>query len=476
MDTLFRTIDLALGEEIATVLTNGVTVTLKLLGMDTQCDELRQAIRHVDLKVAIDGQTFDLCMGNYHMPITAEPVRIDCPITRLLAANVNRADRIAIRKDARFRLWPADSPLTPKGTFMMPIKQRLFCSATQMGHAPTWVDAGENPAAKGIYYHNGLDFGGADGIDEVISSSDGIVICRGDKYLEEHCHAMVEPRYDRVYVLDAKGWRYKYSHLDSIDPGVTLGAKVTLGQTIGHLGKEGGSGGWAHLHYDVAAIAPTGEWDLLEAYPFVVEDYCRRYRPGVVAIARPQQLIPTGGVASLDGSRSFSSCRIATHEWILSDGTRHQGAQVQKRYEKKGEYSETLKVTDERGRVSYDFATILVKDPTDVAPGKGATRSPYFGHHLHLAAYPTLGLAAGTPVTVFVRVFSTEHGEERLDFGDGSSPVFVKSHEGKHDRHFKPGYAMSRHVYDGPGYYIVTASRDDEEGATATQRIWVHVD
>lgn len=119
---------------------------------------------------------------------------------------------------------------------------------------------------------------------------------------------------------------------------------------------------------------------------------------------------------------------------------------------------------------------MLVKDPTDVVLGKGATESPYFGHHLHLAAYPTLGLTVGTPVTVFVRVYNTEHGQERIDFGDGSPPVFVKSHEGKQDRHFNPGYAQSRHTYEEPGDYTVTACREDEEGAAATQQLWVHID
>ena len=41
-------------------------------------------------------------------------------------------------------------------------KQRWFASGTQMANEPVHVDGGENPLVKQVYYHYGLDMGGAD--------------------------------------------------------------------------------------------------------------------------------------------------------------------------------------------------------------------------------------------------------------------------------------------------------------------------
>lgn len=39
-----------------------------------------------------------------------------------------------------------------------------------MANVPTFVDGGDEPARKNIYYHSGLDIGGAEGMVNVVAA------------------------------------------------------------------------------------------------------------------------------------------------------------------------------------------------------------------------------------------------------------------------------------------------------------------
>src|SRR6185436_2972868 len=104
---------------------------------------------------------------------------------------------------------------------------------TQMANEPTYVDGGDKPERKKIYYHNDLDFGGCEGLVDVVSATDGLVVSVAGKTLPEHADSPARPRYDGVYLLDERGWYYRYSHMQSIDPAIQLGAKVKRGQKVG---------------------------------------------------------------------------------------------------------------------------------------------------------------------------------------------------------------------------------------------------
>jgi murein DD-endopeptidase MepM/ murein hydrolase activator NlpD len=69
-----------------------------------------------------------------------------------------------------------------------------------------------------------------------------------------------QTRYDRVWMVDGRGWYYHYSHLSAIEPAVAAGAIVSRGDPLGRLGREGGSGGWPHLHLEIKSRQPSGEW------------------------------------------------------------------------------------------------------------------------------------------------------------------------------------------------------------------------
>jgi hypothetical protein len=149
---LVRVIDLNTGDSQVVELSAGAKVTVKLLDVQESRDDIRSAVRSVRVKVAVDGTTITLNSGNYHLPQSVAVVRIDCPITKGYLSNSDK-DAWGLEKDARLRLWPADSPLLRPGTFRYPARQRWFASATQMANGPVYVDGGENPAVRKIYYH-----------------------------------------------------------------------------------------------------------------------------------------------------------------------------------------------------------------------------------------------------------------------------------------------------------------------------------
>ena len=390
---------------------------MKLLGVEETRDGLRAAIREARVTVEVNGQPATLVSATYRLPLTVAGVQIDCPVTKGYYKNCDPfEDSWGLDKDARLRLWPAGSPWTAPGTFAYPIKQRWFAGPTQMGNEPSFVDGGDAPTGRPIYYHSGLDIGGCEGLVDVVSASDGLVVSAGGKALPEYPEIPFYKRadYDYVYVLDSQGWFYRYAHLKSIDPAIRPGERVRMGQKIGVLGKEGSSGGWSHLHFDIKARQPSGRWGIQEGYAFLWEAYRREHKPRVLAVARPHQLASVGEIVALDGSRSWCAAgAVARFEWTFGDGSTADGPRVRRTYDRPGSYSEVLKVVDARGRVDYDFAVVQVIDkarPGELPPT------------IHASYAPTQGLRPGDAVTFKVRTFRTTAGSETWDFGDGSPP------------------------------------------------------
>ncbi|MDP2895301.1 MAG: PKD domain-containing protein [bacterium] len=462
---LVRAVELNVGESQEVELCDGTKAHVKLLSLEDMRDSLRDAVRAATVTVEVNGQSATLTCSTYHLPKTLAGVLIDCPITKGYLKNSR--DAWGLAKDARLRLWPEGSPLTAPETFAYSVKQRWFASDTQMANEPTFVDGGEQPDQKNIYYHYGLDFGGAEGIVDVVAATDGLVVSAGDSILPGYENTPAAPRYDVIYVLDDQGWYYRYSHLYTIDPTVQPGRQVKMGQKIGVLGKEGGSGGWSHLHFDIQSRQPSGKWGTQEAYAFVWEAYLREYAPKLIAVARPHCLAWTGEKVTLDGTRSWSeSGSIAGYDWTFCDGTTASGQKVERAYSQPGTYSEILKVADDEGRVAYDFAVVQIidKEHPDQLPSS-----------IHAVYAPTFGIKPGDPITFKVRTFRTTFDNETWDFGDGSPPVAVKS-DGNVKPLAKDGYAVTAHSYEKPGDYIVRVERSNEHGHKAVGRLHVRVE
>ncbi len=460
----FRTVELNKGESAEVILSDGGKVSLRLLGVQHKRDSVCDAVRQVRAELEVNGRTVQVSSGNYNLPVKAGNCRIDCPVT-FGYYELSDKDRWALDKHARFRLWPADGSLWGKGRFVYPVRQRWFATDTQMANEPCHVDAGEQPGPRKIYYHSGLDFGGAERLIEVVSATDGLVVCSGQQVLEGYKAEPVEPRYDVVYILDERGWFYRYSHFYDIDRAIQPGRRIKAGEKVGLLGKEGGSGGWSHLHFEIVSRQQSGRWGTQASYAFVWEAYIREYRPKVLAVARPHRLAKVGEKVVLNGSKSWCASGELSYEWTLSDGTRASGATVKKSYSEVGTYSEILKVSDGGGDTAYDFCKVQVfgGEDAEVVPPS-----------IHAACWPTTGLRAGEPATFKVRSFSKQRVGETIDFGDGGKAVTVYS-DGNRKARAREGYAVTEHVYERAGDYLVRARCVDKAGNKGTVNLHVRV-
>ncbi len=461
---ILRAIDLTLGETAEVVLANGSVAKVKLLALDEKTDSMAKAVREAKVTIEVNGEQAVLTSANYHLPRIVGGVQVDCPITRGYNANSGE-DSWGLEKDARLRLWPAGSPWIEPGTFVYPLKQRWFATMTQFSNEPTYVDGGDKPDRKKIYYHNDLDFGGCEGLTEVIAATDGLVVSVANKTLDGYALTPVRPRYDVVYLLDERGWYYRYSHLHTIDAAITPGSRVKMGQKIGILGKEGASGGWTHLHFGIKSRQPSGKWGTQEAYAFAWEAYVKEQQPDVIAVARPHHFIRAGETITLDGTKSWaSSGTIESYLWTFTDGSTSLDAKPVRTYDQPGSYSEQLKVTDAAGHTSYDFAIVQVigTDERNIPPS------------IHPTFYPTQRLKPGQSITFKVRTFR-DHGGETWDFGDGTPAVNVTS-DGNAKPLAKDGYAITEHAFAKAGDHIVTVQHTNERGERAIAHLWVRVE
>ena len=191
--------------------------------------------------------------------------------------------------------------------------------AIRGGSLPDGSDGGEAPSNKKIYYHYGLDCGGAEGLVDVIAATAGRVISSGTNRLAGYEESPAKPRYDVVYLLDDRGGYYRYSHLQSIATAMRPGATVQLGQKVGVLGKEGGSGGWSHLHFDITSRQPSGLWGIQEGYAFLWEAYQREQKPQRLAVARPHHFVFAGEKVVLNGAKSWSAAGATARLHVTVD-------------------------------------------------------------------------------------------------------------------------------------------------------------
>jgi len=470
-EPLFRVVDLDVGQSADVTLTSGKTVTVKLVDLKEHRCPMRNAVRRAVATVEVDGKQAELTCATYNLPQTVGPVQIDCPVTRGYVTNLDRKTNVwALDKAARLRLWPTGSPWVRPGTFGYPVNQRWFASDTQMANDPCYVNACDVPGKTRIYYHYGLDFGGAEGMVDILAATDGVVVSMGGKTIAGKHPPQISGRYDVVYLRDDRGWYYRYSHLMRIDESLKLGRRVKIGRKIGTLGKEGGSGGWSHLHFHIIMPQPSGRYGITDGYAFVFEAYRRLHETKLIAVARPHLVAWAGQSVTLDASRSWhagGAKHIRRYEWQFTDGKAATGPTVKHTYAKPGHYTEVVKVTDDVGRVDIDFAVVQVFDKAKPLPVPPA---------IHAACWPTTGVHVGHEVTFKVRTFGVrpDEGRETWDFGDGSDPAYTRS-DGNAKSLAKNGYAVTTHRFAKAGHYIVTVSRTDDRALTATARLHLTV-
>ncbi len=463
LNPLFRSIDLDAGASRKVTLPGGTEATVTLLSVKGNRDPVRKALRGAEVSVDVNGVRGTIPCATYHLPTELGGVRIDCPVVKGYLRSYSNP--WSIKSDARLRVWPKRGPLIRPGTFTYPVKQRWGAAGTLFDNE---IGDGELYGSERIYYHQGFDFGGADRMVPICAATDGVVVSARGKSLDA-IPACVKPRYDVVYLRDPRGWYYRYSHFDAIDASVRLGGKVAIGQQIGVLGKEGASGGWSHLHFELIRPQAGGAYGSDSMYSFLHQVYQEKNHEPVIAVARPQVLGFAGKPIRLDGSRSWSASgrEGVKYEWTFDDGTKAAGVKIEHVFAKPGRYRPVLKVTDKQGNVDYDFGKITVADP-DVPSGKWC--------YLHAAYWPTRNIHAGDEVKFLVRSFRFKpvRGDEVWDFGDGSPRIRTRS-DGAVDHHNKNGYAAAKHCFEKPGLYIVTVHRINGDGQRAVEKLDVRV-
>lgn len=463
-------VDLNVGESQTVQLSNGEKVLLELVERKIERDPVIEAVRSAQIRVNVNGKPVELFCSNYHLPITAAGIQIDCPAIKELDLEGGSSYYRAIEKDARLRIWPKDSPWIAPGSFQYPIRQKLFLTKTQMNNEHVYIDGGERPGAKKHGYHTSCDFGGTEGMVEIVAATDGLVVSAADQVLDGYDRDPVRKRYDVAYILDGRGWFYRYSHMKSID--VKPGDIVQKGSRIGILGKEGGSGGWSHLHFGILIVQPSGKWGEAVPWPYVWESYVREYKPDLIAVGRPHKVGVVGSPIQLDGSLSWTqNGQKPSFQWTLSNGKKSSESKVKMVYDQPGLYCEILQISDPKGNISYDTTDVLIfaKD-TSRDPNKPFLLPP----GIHITYAPDRNIKVGDKVCFKVRSFRSEEGGETIDFGDQSQLVHVKSDANA--VHLNPnGYAVTEHIYKKPGTYIVRAEHVNKRGEKAVSHVFVEV-
>ncbi|HID21891.1 MAG TPA: M23 family metallopeptidase, partial [Planctomycetaceae bacterium] len=274
---LFRSVDLNVRDERRVTLPDGTKADIKLLRITEHRDPVRKALRRAEVRVRVNGVEGTLICATYNLPVELGGVRIDCPTVKGYIPGYRNV--WALDCDARLRIWPKAGPLIRPGTFLYPLPQRWAACGTQFDCE---IGDGEIYGSERYYYHQGFDFGGADRLVPVHAATDATVVsARGESI--EGVPDVVRKRYDVVYLRDTRGWYYRYSHFDSIDGSVRLGRRVRMGQRLGVLGKEGASGGWAHLHFELIRLQESGRYGSDSLYAFLHQVYLDEHPEPVIA-------------------------------------------------------------------------------------------------------------------------------------------------------------------------------------------------
>ena len=163
------------------------------------------------------------------------PLRASSRVTVLLALSLSLASfAVSLTAAERYSLtlpaWVGALTFSLSPCHRSRVVLLALGLAIRGGSLPDGSDGGEAPSNKKIYYHYGLDCGGAEGLVDVIAATAGRVISSGTNRLAGYEESPAKPRYDVVYLLDDRGWYYRYSHLQSIATAMRPGATVQLGQ------------------------------------------------------------------------------------------------------------------------------------------------------------------------------------------------------------------------------------------------------
>jgi len=433
-----RFVYLDIGESYTFRLKDGSERRLHLKSVAEQRDSVIGLLRRADVAVEIDGKPLELVCEPYHMPAQRDGLRIAADTT---------SGWVNLPKRVQFSLWDASDPIVDVRRFVFPLpRYRLFSQGTQAHNEPVHLGHRDGDPDGQRFYHNyGFDLAGFEGKDPVVSCVEGTVL-------------EADPATGTLAIEDDRGIVVHFGHLDSILPEVRQGAKVSRGQSVGMLGRKGGSGNFSHLHIGLFLSPDDFRADrpcrALNLYPWLVEAYRHAAGMKLCAVARPHLAVRAGEAVRFDGTRSLAfGSPLASCRWEFPDGVSLSGARVQRVFDAPGTYMAALWVEDARGMRDVDFATVRVyskEKPEGVMPT------------LFVTYAPSRDIRVDQPVWFRIWPQGRDLSPIRIDLGDGR---VVERYE---------PYATIVHRFKTPGIHVVTATAASA-GLPVTQKVKVVV-
>ena len=417
-----RFVYLDIGETASFRLADGRLKRIRLVSVKEEKDHVVQLVRRAEIRLAVDGETFDLPCGPYVLPVEKDGLRLQVDTT---------SGWLQMGKRVQISLWDARDPVVDTDLFVFPLSgYRLFSQGTQSYNEPVHLGHKDGDPAGQRFYHNyGFDMAGFEGRDRVVSPIEGRVIA-------------VRPESGWVAIEDDRGVVIECGHMDSIRSALKEGVLVKRGEELGIVGKKGPSGNFSHLHVGLYLSRKAFDADRpcrnLNLYPWILAAYQALGGSRIIAVARPHRTAVTGEEVVFDGTQSVAfGGRIVSWNWEFPDGTTEDGPVAAKSFDRPGAYVAVLRVEDDRGNRDVDVCRVRVysaDQPEDVLTT------------LFFSVSPSLGIRPGQAVHFKGWPQGGEAGPIRLDFGDGTA---LDGYE---------PYSEIEHRYAEPGIYIVTAS------------------
>ena len=373
----------------------------------------------------------------YQMPTTVNGLRVYVESTQRWAVHGRLAGMPEVARDVRLSIVAEGETWGPP--LVYPIADYRWRSST---YSNTWCSL---VPYNLLYYHRGEDRGAIPDRLPVLAMLDGTI--------ERSPLPDGDGRSNGLSITSPSGLGIAYAHMniETVDPKLTVGAKVKAGQILGKTGMT-----WAgrrsqthdpHLH-----VGFRFNDTYLSTYPFFVEAYLRSYPDPVLPIAGGYYFALPGDSVELDGARSIArpGRKVVSHTWRLHDGAVVENSVARVTYEEPGLYSEQLSVRTDAGDEDRDFAQVRVFDPD-----RGRKLARGWAYYT-----PVRGITPGTTVLFWNRLVGMA-GPVTIDFGDGSPKQTI--------------HREVEHAYAESGLYTVTLSGrgPDDEPATVRQRVIV---
>ncbi len=443
-----KIIELDPNESFLFSLKDGSLRNIRLIEVREKRDPVVGLICQAAVRVAINDKPIELTCQPYKIPTEIDSLRIKADTT---------AGFGSISKKVQLSLWDSNDPIVNTQTFSFPLADYLFMShATQAYGEPVWLGNGDSdPSGIKIYHDYGFDIAGYDAGESVLCAAAGEIVFFWPD-MTNLCS---------VVVRSDNGFIWEYAHLNKLQPGLNIGSKVLPGQKLGILGKTGPSGNFSHLHLGTylcledTTILPGHDTDKpnrrLDLYPWLVTAYQSQHKHGLIAVARPHQMVLAGDQLELSGSDSLAwgDRKISKYKWELPDGTIINDPDARFSINSPGTYIATLTITDQLGDQDIDFCQIKVY-PSD----KTREHMP----HIFMSRTPARDLTCGEQLSLRFWLQGSGPDTLKIDTGDDSPVIKYQSD------------TPLTHIYKKPGIYTITATCLSD-GMPITQKLKVKV-